>query len=346
VSGFFYAQKWANRMEKEMSVTHVERISMSTPHQFAATLPALVGFKPKESVVIAMLRESQVIVTMRCDLPDDWATATEEITGTILRLGADEVLIAVVTDHRVSEMPNEAEIGDLIAELSVRDIPVKTAILVDEGRFWDYLCTSDECCSIDGNVIDPNVSSMKALEVISREDVAARYALREDMQPPAEAMDQVIQELGGDPLQRAERSWNAVRQLATEPELSGLGTAGDVLRAYVQLAFLDVRVRDYVLGQVASLNDPEPFVDVLTDTALRSAAEVRSRMCGTAAAVLAATQCSTVPASCLAELAGNDSLANLVKEGIRGGFPPASLNEIFRDALPVVIRQLATEDTE
>jgi len=69
-------------------------------------------------------------------------------------------------------------------------------------------------------------------------------------------------------------------------------------------------------------------------------------MCGTAAAVLAATQCSTVPASCLAELAGNDSLANLVKEGIRGGFPPASLNEIFRDALPVVIRQLATEDTE
>jgi len=329
-----------------MSVTQLEHVSIPTPRQFAAMLPALVGFTPESSLVVVMLRESQVIVTMRCDLPGNWATATEEITGTILRLGADEVLVAVATHHRIGAKPFEVEIKDFIANLSLHSVPVREAILVDQGRFWNYLCTVDDCCPVDGTVISFSNSVIEVSEDVSREDVAERYALRADLQPPAETMDQVIDELDGDPLQRAERSWDAVQQLVTEPELSGLGTAGDVLRAYVQLAFLDVRARDYVLGQVASLNDPEPFVDVLTDTALRSAAEVRSRMCGTAAAVLAATQCSTVPASCLAELAGNDSLANLVKEGIRGGFPPASLNEIFRDALPVVIRQLATEDTE
>ncbi len=53
-----------------MSVTHVERVSISTPHQFAATLPALVGFVPASSFVIVMLRNSQVIVTMRCDRRD------------------------------------------------------------------------------------------------------------------------------------------------------------------------------------------------------------------------------------------------------------------------------------
>ena len=329
-----------------MSVTQLEHVSIPTPRQFAAMLPALVGFTPESSLVVVMLRESQVIVTMRCDLPGDWATVTKEITGTILRLGADEVLVAVATHHRIGAKPFEAEIKDFIANLSLHSVPIREAILVDQGRFWNYLCTVNDCCPVDGTVISFSNSVIEVSEDVSREDVAKHYALRADLQPPVEIMDQVIDELDGDPLHRAERSWDAVQQLAKDPELSGLGTAGDVLRAYVQLAFLDVRVRDYVLGQVASLNDPEPFVDVLTDTALRSAAEVRSRMCGTAAAVLAATQCSTVPASCLAELAGNDSLANLVKEGIRGGFPPASLSEIFRDALPVVIRQLATEDTE
>ncbi len=330
-----------------MSVTHLERVSISTPHEFAATLPALVGFVPESSFVIVMLRESQVIVTMRCDLPENWATAVEEITGTILRLGADEVLVAVATQHRIGVKPFEAEISDFIANLSLHSVPVIEAILVDQGRFWSYLCTVDGCCSIDGTVINPNASAIELSEEVSREDVTARYALRDDLQPPAEVMDRVIdelEELDDNPLQRAERSWDAVQQLAKDPELSGLGTAGDVLRAYVQLAFLDVRARDYVLGQVVSSDNPQPLVAVITDTALRSSKEVRARMCGTAAAVLAATECSTVPASCLAELAGNDSLAELVKAGISTGFPPASLSEIFRDALPIVIRQLAGEE--
>ncbi len=329
-----------------MSVTHLERVSISTPHEFAATLPALVGFVPESSFVIVMLRESQVIVTMRCDLPENWETAIEEITGTILRLDADEVLVAVATHHRIGVKPFEAEISDFIANLSLHSVPVREAILVDQGRFWSYLCTVDGCCPVEGNVINPNVSAIELSEEVSREDVTARYALREDLQPSAEVMDQVIDELDADPLQRAERSWDAVQQLAKDPELSDLGTAGDVLRAYVQLAFLDVRARDYVLGQVVSSDDPEPFVEVITDTALRSSKEVRARMCGTAAAALAATECSTVPASCLAELAGNDSLAELVKAGISTGFSPASLSEIFRDALPIVIHQLAGEELE
>ena len=328
-----------------MSVTHVERVSMSTPHQFAASLPTLVGFIPNESVVIAMLRDSQLIVTMRCDIPDNWTTAIEDITSTVLRLGADKALIAVATNHRVGERPFKAEISDLIAELSIRDIPVSAAILVDQEHFWDYLCTIDDCCPIDGYVINRNLSSIQVSENISREDVAARYALREDLQPPAEVMDQVIKELDEDPHQRAERSWNAIQQLAKDPELSGLGTAGDLLRAYVQLAFLDVRARDYVLGQVASLDDTELIVDVVTDTALRSADSVRERMCGAAAAALAATQRSTVPARCLADLAGSDSLGELVKASITAGFPPASLSEIFRDALPIVMEQFAGEES-
>jgi len=132
VAGFFHAQKWAIRMEKKMSVTHIERVSMSTPHQFAASLPTLVGFTPNESVVIAMLRDSQLIATMRCDIPDNWTTAIENITSTVLRLGADRALIAVATNHRVGKRPFKAEIADLITDLSIRDIPVSEAILVDQ----------------------------------------------------------------------------------------------------------------------------------------------------------------------------------------------------------------------
>ena len=329
-----------------MSVTQVERTTISTPHQFAATLPALVGFTPEESVVIAMLRDSKLVVTMRCDLPEDWESAVEEIIDTIQRIEADEVLVAVVTNHAGSEMPCEVEISNFISDLSLHNIPVSAAILVDQGRFWDYLCTVNDCCPTEGKVINSSDSVMPMPGNLSREEVAARYALLEDLQPPAEVMDLVIDELDADPLLRAERAWDAIEQLGKEPELNGLGTAGDLLRAYVQLAFRDVRVRDYALGQVVSSEDPTPFVDVITDVALRSGDLVRPRMCGAASAVLAATQRSTVPASCLANLAGKDSLAELVKAGIVGGFPPASLSEIFLDALPIVIAQLEGKESE
>jgi hypothetical protein len=106
------------------------------------------------------------------------------------------------------------------------------------------------------------------------------------------------------------------------------------------LACSDVHVRDYILGHLVAHEDNKDLVDAITDIALRSSTEVRPRMCGTAAAALAATQCSTVPARCLAELADSDSLGRLVMAGITAGFPPNSLGDIFRAALPTVMLQL------
>lgn len=52
-----------------MSVIHEDKLVLSNPMQFAASFSTLVGFTPKESLVVVMFQQGQVSVTMRTDLP-------------------------------------------------------------------------------------------------------------------------------------------------------------------------------------------------------------------------------------------------------------------------------------
>ena len=78
-----------------MSVVHERsNVVLRTPAEFAAAIPALLGFSPEASLVAVFLGEGRVIVTMRVDLPEDLEDFTEHATGVACRVGADAVVVA------------------------------------------------------------------------------------------------------------------------------------------------------------------------------------------------------------------------------------------------------------
>lgn len=329
-----------------MSVVEVDTTHhITTSEEFAASIPTLVGFMPLQSLVIVMLQKSRVVVTMRIDLPQEWDSALADVQSTIFRIGADEVLVAVLTDRGEEALPFTSEVSGLMLSLNVHGVGTRDALLIENGRYWSYICPSDSCCSAQGEFITGWAFADETSESNDRAGVVAKFALKEDGQPSAAVVRQVVKELSHDPLKRAVHAWQCLERLERDADLSETGSAGDSLRAAIQLSMLDVRCRDFVLGKIASSDSGRSLAMALADVALRSSTEVQKLMCGAAAAALMATCDSTLPASCLADHAGDDSLAVLVMGSIRSAFPPGEIAQVLRDSMPIVLKQLNVKES-
>jgi hypothetical protein len=335
-----------------MSVVHERsNVVLRSPAEFAAAIPALLGFSPQDSLVAVFLGEGQVIVTMRVDLPEDLEDFTEHATGVACRVGADAVVLAVCCPRGVGDLPLHGGVEALIGALEDDGVAVKDALLIDSGRYWSYGCQSP-CCPPEGVPI-PEDHALEAERVGagmpavagSRDAVIERYRPRPESAPGPVAMATAEAILRVPLAERARQCWDEVRMLA-----SGTATGDEVVSlmvARVQLAMGDVRVRDYVLGSIAlSESGTDALVEVVVQAALTAPAAVRPRIAGAAAALLSACGDSSVAVSCLLDLAGDESLAELVRVGQSIPMPPAQVRELFVSAMPMVEALLARADGE
>ncbi len=133
--------------------------------------------------------------------------------------------------------------------------------------------------------------------------------------------------------------------LASAP--AGSDDASSLMRARLQLGMGDVRVRDYVLAGIAMGDgDAQVLTDVVVQAALTAPVALRPRIAGAAAALLSACGDSSVAVSCLLDLAGDESLAELVRVGQSIPMPPAQVRELFVSAMPMVEALLARANGE
>ncbi|MDQ1656492.1 MAG: hypothetical protein QOD41_1575 [Cryptosporangiaceae bacterium] len=128
-----------------------------------AALPYLLGFHPEESIVLVGLRgHSEVVVTIRGDLPDP---AAEPVGG---RAMAAHLARSAVTDgvtHAVVIVVTRAgDPGSLprrrLAEHTARalrghGLTVLDQLCVRDGRYWSYTCADRGCCPPEGTVPPP-----------------------------------------------------------------------------------------------------------------------------------------------------------------------------------------------
>lgn len=145
-------------------------------------------------------------------------------------------------------------------------------------------------------------------------------------------------------MQKASSTPSAFRFFAVVHEGDGHGR--DLLRATIQLAVQNVTARDFVLSNIALTTKPATLIAALVDCALTATPDLSQRMCGLAAAGLAACEPSTVPASCMVELAGDDSLAELVRQALPNGIHPDVIREVFTSALPFVLKQIESTESK
>lgn len=329
--------------EKNMSVMHEEKLVLRNPMQFAAALSTLVGFTPKESLVVVMFQDGQVLVTMRTDLPNSGQLDSVHIATTAKNLKADGVLLAFCSvTQKLSDVHSELSI--LSNAFSDIGIDVGEALFVTGDRYWSLLQPLSEN---SGGTVFETVSNPSGKPVsVSREDIAARYVPRPTEQPSNMAYQAAKEQLDVPLRQKCERAWEALNDLATALECETYGHGRDLLRANIQLAVQDVRARDFVLSHLALTTTPAPLIAALVDCALTVSPELSERICGLAAAGLAAFELSTIPASCMVELAGNDSLGGLIGQALPNGIHPDVIREVFTSALPFVMEQIKATESE
>lgn len=157
------------------------RVSLRSPADLIALTPYLLGFHPRDSVVVVGLRERQIAFAARADLPDPAGipARVQELVDPVARQRLDTVVLlgygpAAVTDPVLSAL-REA--------VTRRGLRVAEMLRVDAGRWWSYLCENPRCCPPEGAPIDPARSEVSATcayagltAAASRAELAGRVA--------------------------------------------------------------------------------------------------------------------------------------------------------------------------
>ena len=349
-------------------------IRLGDTGEVAAALPHLLGFRPSESVVLVGLRGpggSRVGLTVRADLPRLGAAPAlaRVLAGKVLSDEPQAVLLAVVSEapdvggRRVSsgpssesssgssepwpalwpELPHRDVVHELVLALDAHDVPVREALLVRGGHWWDYDCPYACCEPGAGTPVPGGASPLAAAAVAAgavlagdREELSARIAPPEG--PAAAAVAQAM----------AEACLQAGREHAARLRAGG--------PAAVTAAATDLLAS----AAAASRPGPAPGGGRLTDARLAellwalTVPDVRDRALGlalgddAAAAEALWTECTRrapapldgPPATLLAVsawLRGDGATANVALERALAADPDARLPRLLADGLDACV---------
>ena len=334
-----------------------DSIRLTSPAEFAAAVPSLIGFRPSESVVVVYLEadSSHIVCTLRVDVPDDIPDLAKQLLDVGLRARSLEALIAVYTAIDATE-----RVLGLVDALDTGGLHVRDALLVHADRFRSYLCTDDSCCTPEGTPIPANMSQIEVEHVAhghrarapSRADVTARFAPRPDLAPSAEEYRHAAG-LANHPLRvRCDTAWKALTTLVAAARHPPTGAADVIeaestVRAGMLVLLCDIQVRDHLLATVATQDAAAriELADAMVSLALTAPEGVRRHVAATAAALLAITGHSPVGARELVALADRESLAQLVESSLDLGIHPDDIREVFLEALPEIERRIADSDS-
>lgn len=269
-------------------------VRLSDAGEIAAGLPQLLGFRPRESVVLVCLggeSGGRVGLTMRADIPPPGhaaALAGGLATGAAAD-GPAGVLVAIVSeagagDPGGGDLPHRDLVHELVLALAGRDVPVRDALLVGRGRWWSYDCPHACCAPGAGTLLPTGVGALEAASVVEgqvlaedRGDLAARIAPAGD---PLGIMAAEVLRVGRDCSARVlQEGWDAVVEeswAAVTEAVAALGSRAARSPAPGQVARIvwglrDAVVRDRALGMALG-DDAEPAERLWTECTRRAPA--------------------------------------------------------------------------
>jgi hypothetical protein len=231
--------------------------TLTSPHDLLAAIPFLIGYHPENSLVLVALKDDNVGMAMRVDMPTDIAPESYDLLAShFQREAADAALIVAYVD---SQSDPEAVLINTSAALLRAGISIKESLIVSDGRYRSMLCHDSECCPSLGSPI-PDIDSSR----IAAEHVIAGHPM------PFANVSGLVQSIAALP-SAMEESWQsevrtfwiesdsenlidlqrdgatAVIDLAGE-YVQGRGAEDRELVARVIGRISDIQVRDYALG--------------------------------------------------------------------------------------------------
>jgi hypothetical protein len=173
------------------------RVRVSDPGEIAAAVPQLLGFRPRESVVLIGLggvRGNQVGLTVRGDIPPPGSepALARALSRSVGTGGPEAVVVALVSEAPddpdgpagAPDLPHRALLRDLTIALALDGIAVRTSLLIRGGRWWSYECPEACCRPGAGTSLPAGVTALEAASVASGVVVAnSREALQRRLAP-------------------------------------------------------------------------------------------------------------------------------------------------------------------
>jgi hypothetical protein len=242
---------------------------LRTPPDVLAAIPYLIGYHPRDSVVVLAMRDTDLLVAARDDLPDPEegragvADRATNLCAMAERVGADAVFL---TAYGTAERADPTVL-ELMDECAYQGLRVLEALRAHDGRYWSYLCANPDCCPPGGHP-DRSAASAVAAQWIMAGRVALRdrteweAQLREATGTERESMrratdratDRLIELLAG---QQTEPTVAAALLAATRAavdaaitRLRDRGPLADDEVAWLSVLVMDTEVRNQVLVRV------------------------------------------------------------------------------------------------
>ena len=317
----------------------MNRHVLRSPAEVVAAVPALLGFKPQDSMVALCLSASDR--TLICTAKFDLAMPTIDLERSLRRLvcGVDGCVLLLVryADIEVGVVP-------LVDELRSTGVNVIDVLNVSESTFRSLLCTDSSCCPPEGIKVPEQTTVLEAARVVQGLPVVAsdrghletRYQLGRAL--PEEVMERAKTVSDQSLPDRCHLAVELLEGLAS-------GITDPAMNAELVWLLQDVNVRDHVLCTVALPSPESVKVDAIVATALVAPAKLQPRLAGTAAALLYATGTDSVGVWAMVDHAGDDSLALLVAQAMFNFVPPTEFRKVLECAR-VEVTQRIQEDAQ
>jgi Domain of unknown function (DUF4192) len=333
-----------------MNASAAGRIRLSDPSELIAAVPYLLGFHPRDSVVLLALRGRNLGVTLRADLveSDQALLLAEQLLAPIARQRPTGVAVVVIGGQPTPDggLPHRALVDAIDDVLTGGGLPVVHAAWAAETvRGAPWCCYDDPLCA--GTVPDPAASPLAAATVAagavtfgSREEMAKLMAAEE----PAVLQRRALLLAAAD----ADHPMSArvvTQRLARLRELLQAADTGDLalsdsVVAEIASALCDHRVRDACLpwcsGPGAAVAE-RLWLALVRATPAPERAEPAALLAFTAYlrgdGALAGVALDTALRAC-----PQHSLSGLLRAALEGGLPPKLLRSVAADAADALHR--------
>lgn len=326
-------------------------VQLSDPGEVAASVPHLLGFRPRESVVAISLTGPsghRVGLTARADIPPK-AHAAAVAAMLVRSLRSDHargVLLVVVSDvdDDHSELPaalsHRGLVREVAAAFTAADILVRDALLVREGRWWSYDCPHRCCAPEAGTLLPEGVSELEVAAVATGNVVEPdRAALGRRIAPPADpaGRDAMAAICIGVARESVDRMLSAGKEAASAQSWAVVKAALARCRPGAPGARERLSDRE-IAGIVCGVRDPVVRDRALT-LALGGDADAAEQL-WTECTRRAPMPLDVVPATLLAVstwLRGDGAMADVALSRALAGDPGYALARLLREALAVCV---------
>ena len=334
-------------------------VRVDDPGEIAAALPQLLGFRPRESIVLVALTRpdgGRLGLTVRMDIPPPRhaAAVARALTRAVRSARPRGVVLAVVSDEDdvgsgpSRDLPHRPLVAEVLRALP--GVAVPWVLLVRGGRWWCYDCP-DSCCDPGAGTALPSGRTALAAAAVAtgvvvaedRADLAQRIARPSDFDraamvaacvTAASARADAVVASGWDAA--SEDAWTAITAAVERCRPGGPGAPlADDEVARILWALRDTGVRDRALE--LALGPDAAAAEVLWTECTRRALTPLDAAPATLLAVSAWLRGDGAMANVALDRALDGQpdyvLAGLLAEGLARCLPPADLRAMIRATL-------------